>query len=294
METGISSMTGFGRGEAGDGTRKVTVEIGSVNRKQFDCNITLPRELAVLEGKLQSFIRARVTRGYLKGSVSVSVAEGMPPSPDLSQLRPQIAALRAAASALGLSDDLTASSLLALPDAARCFLSPGAPENIWPLLESALAEALDRLTAMRLAEGENLKRDLLSRLDALRHIEGEIAGRAPTVPQRYREALEKRLTALLPAENAIAPELLAREVAAFADRCDISEELTRLDSHFKQADKIFADGGACGRTLDFLCQEMFREINTAGSKANDAEIARLVILFKTGLEAIREQVQNIE
>ncbi|MBO4288290.1 MAG: YicC family protein [Kiritimatiellae bacterium] len=294
MDTGINSMTGFGRGEASDGARKITVEIGSVNRKQFDCNVALPRELAVLDGKLQSLIHSRISRGYIKGAVVVSAVEGGTSEPDLSQLRPQISAIRAAANALNLRDDLTAASLLAFPDALKTCLLAGGAEDIWPLLEEALSAALDRLTAMRRTEGENLKCDLLSRLDALRRIKEEIAARAPSIPLRYRETLEKRLTALLPPENPVAPELLAREVAVFADRCDISEELTRLDSHFQQADKIFKDGGACGRTLDFLCQEMFREINTTGSKANDAEIARLVIAFKTGLEAVREQVQNIE
>lgn len=287
-------MTGFGRSEASDGTWKVTIEIGSVNRKQFDCNITLPRELAVLEGRLQSFIRSRVSRGYIKGSVVISAVEGTVPVPNLSQLRPQISALRAAAGELGLADDLSASSLFAFPDALKTSLLSGSSEIIWPLLEKALSAALDQLTAMRRAEGENLKQDLLSRLGDLRRIKEEIASLAPSVPLRYKETLAKRLATLLPPENPVAPELLAREVAVFADHCDISEELTRLDSHFQQADKIFADGGACGRTLDFLCQEMFREINTTGAKANDAEIARLVITFKTGLEAIREQVQNIE
>ena len=125
-------------------------------------------------------------------------------------------------------------------------------------------------------------------------ISDAIAALAPAVPSAYKTALEKRLADLLGGGAAVDPALLAREAAVFADRCDVSEELTRLASHFDQVGKVLSQGGACGRTLDFLCQELFREINTTGSKANNAEISRLVIDFKAGLEAAREQVQNIE
>lgn len=296
---GLLSMTGFGRGEASDGRVKVTVELGTVNRKQFDCSVSLPRECACLEAPFQKLLRARISRGYVKGSVSVAAAPGAEAAPalDMGLLAGQVAALRAAAKALGLPDTLTASDLARFPDILRGGALPEDPRELWPLIERAAAEALDRVAEMRAREGAALAEDLRARLAALRAIHAEIRALAPAVPAAYRAALEKRLAALLPPDAPADPAALARETALFADRCDISEELTRLESHFLQAEKMLsgaAGPGPQGRALDFLCQEFFREINTAGSKANDAEIAKRVIAFKTGLEAIREQVQNIE
>ena len=149
---------------------------------------------------------------------------------------------------------------------------------------------------MRAREGAALEADLRKRFLELKVLSETIAPRAAAVPKQYQVTLEKRLADLLSdgAKGVVDPALLAREVAIFADRCDVSEELTRLASHFVQVDKVLDEGQASGRTLDFLCQEIFREINTTGSKANDAEITRLVIAFKAGLEAAREQIQNVE
>ena len=292
----IKSMTGFGRGEASEGAVKVVVELSAVNRKQFDCSVSLPRELTSLDAKIQALVRTRVTRGYVKGSVTVSAAEqaGAADTLDLAHLTAQIDAVRAAAQALGLTDDLTASALLRLPDLLRPRVLPDDPLEVWPLVERAVQAALENLEAMRLREGGVLERDLRERFTALEVLSREIAELAPAVPIAYKVLLERRLAELLGDGQLVDPALVAREVAVFADRCDVSEELTRLASHFTQVTKVFDAGGPCGRTLDFICQEMFREINTTGSKANDAEISRLVIAFKAGLEAVREQVQNIE
>jgi len=292
----IKSMTGFGRGEASEGAVKVVVELSAVNRKQFDCSVSLPRELTSLDAKIQALVRTRVTRGYVKGSVTVSAAEqaGAADTLDLAHLTAQIDAVRAAAQALGLTDDLTASALLRLPDLLRPRVLPDDPLEVWPLVERAAQAALENLEAMRLREGGALERDLRERFTALEVLSREIAGLAPAVPIAYKAMLERRLAELLGDGQLVDPALIAREVAVFADRCDVSEELTRLASHFGQVTKVFNAGGPCGRTLDFICQEMFREINTTGSKANDAEISRLVIAFKAGLETVREQVQNIE
>ena len=292
----IKSMTGFGRGEASEGAVKVVVELSAVNRKQFDCSVSLPRELTSLDAKIQALVRTRVTRGYVKGSVTVSAAEqaGAADTLDLAHLTAQIDAVRAAAQALGLTDDLTASALLRLPDLLRPRVLPDDPLEVWPLVERAAQAALENLEAMRLREGGALERDLRERFTALEALSREITGLAPAVPTAYKAMLERRLAELLGDGQLVDPALIAREVAVFADRCDVSEELTRLASHFGQVTKVFNAGGPCGRTLDFICQEMFREINTTGSKANDAEISRLVIAFKAGLETVREQVQNIE
>ena len=296
----IVSMTGFGRGEAQADGIKAIVELGTVNRKQFDCNVSMPRELGCLESKLHALIHAKIVRGYVKGAVNISAATdsgGTTNLIDIEKARAQVAALRNAATELGLTDDLHASTLLRLPEMMRGASVLGDdPTALWPLIEQATHAALQKLAEMRQLEGTALDRDLRQRFDALQRISEKIAPLAVVVPKNYQATLEKRLAELLGSgkEGIVDPALLAREVAVFADRCDVSEELTRLASHFVQVTKTLDEGNACGRTLDFLCQELFREINTTGSKANDAEITRLVIEFKAGLEAAREQVQNIE
>ena len=293
----VVSLTGFGRGEAGAHGVKVAVELSTVNRKQFDCNFSMPRELASLEAKLHALVHAQVARGYVKGLVSVTAAgagAGGCGVIDVGQVEVQISALRAAAAKLGLADDLTASSLLRLPDVLRPKGLPDDPAEVWPLVEQAAREALRSLSEMRRREGAALEKDLRKRFAALDKLGRKIARLAPAVPKAYKAILEKRLSELTGQGGAVDPALVAREVAVFADRCDVSEELTRLASHFEQVEKVLGAGDACGRPLDFLCQELFREINTTGSKANQAEISRLVIDFKAGLEAVREQVQNVE
>lgn len=291
----IRSMTGYGRAEVANAVVKVSVELATVNRKQFDCNVYLPREWVCLENALQKLLHTQISRGYVKGAVNVTFLPRTDGSPclNLDALTTQVQAIRAAALALDLPDTLSASDLLTLEGGVSGMVRHD-PEEVWPLIEEAAKGALEALSRMREREGAALVADLRARFVSLRAIVDRIAEIAPSVPKTYQETLRKRLTELLPGDVPVDPEQLAREVALFADRCDISEELTRLVSHFSQAENIFAQGGSCGRALDFLCQEFFREINTTGSKANHAEIARLVIDFKTGLEAIREQVQNIE
>ncbi len=291
----IRSMTGFGRGEASNETYKVTAELGSVNRKQFDCSVTLPRELACLEADFQKLVHSYVNRGYIKGAVTLETVSGGYSAASLDGIRKQVESLRLISSELGLKDTLTSSDLLRIPDILRLRLSLRDSEELWPLIQQAATAALEEMTKMREREGAELVADLRQRFNTLHGMAGKIRDLAPRVPVAYRAALERRLNELLQTGGeAIDQALVAREVAVFADRCDISEELTRLESHFMQAEKIFAEEAACGRTLDFLCQEFFREINTIGSKANDAEIAKFVIALKAGVEAIREQVQNLE
>lgn len=293
----IVSMTGFGRGEASAGGVKCVVELSTVNRKQFDCSFSMPRELGSLESKLHALVHTQVTRGYVKGLVSVTSAgsEGAGRAAlDLAQIEAQVGALRAAAAKLGLADDLTASALLRLPDVLRPKTLPDDPMEVWPLIERATQAALLSLAELRRREGAALEKDLRKRFAALEKLSKKIERLAPAVPKTYQATLGRRLAELLGPGGLIDSALVAREVAVFADRCDVSEELTRLASHFVQVDKVLGSGDACGRTLDFLCQELFREINTTGSKANDAEISRWVIEFKAGLEAAREQVQNVE
>ena len=294
----IISMTGFGRGEISENGVKVVVELSTVNRKQFDCNISMPRELGCLEAKVHALIHAEVSRGYVKGNVALKVVQGGDDMRLLNMelLKTQVAELREAARLLNVVDDLGVSALLQLPDAMNTASLFEHPEEAWGLIEQATKQALKQLGQMRAQEGAALEADLRRRFLELKALSETIAPLAATVPKQYQSTLEKRLSDLLGegAKGVVDPALLAREVAVFADRCDVSEELTRLASHFVQVVKVLDEGQASGRTLDFLCQELFREINTTGSKANDAEITRLVIAFKAGLEAAREQVQNVE
>lgn len=291
----ILSMTGFGRGEFSSKEHKITVELSSVNRKQFDCSVSMPRELASCEAKLQRAISSQITRGYVKGAVAIERCGDQDKlGIDLDAVEQQLKALRSAAKHLGLRDDLTLSSFLGWPGLAKASGTITDPAEIWPDVERAVLLAVEGLLAMRSQEGSALEQDIRGRLKRLQEINAQIEVIAPQIPGVYQKNLEQRLKKLLEAESLIDQDALAREVALFADRCDISEELTRLNSHFSQSETTLDKGGVCGRTLDFICQEMFREINTVGSKASHASVSTLVIEFKATLEAIREQVQNIE
>lgn len=291
----LTSMTGFGRGSASDGAVHIEVEIATVNRKQLDIALTMPRGLAPWESRIQSLIRAQIRRGYAKVAIKAAIgAAPEPPAEALERATAQIAAVRAIATRLGLADDLTASSLLALPDS----VVPDGSETTLdeahlPLLDRALGDALDALVAMRRREGAAMEADLRGHLGRLAALADTIRARVPHIVANHREAMMRRLAEAglpIPADD---PSLV-REVALFADRCDISEELARLDSHFRQAEQLFAADEPSGRALDFLCQEFHREITTLGNKAADAEVSVAVVAFKAALEAFREQVQNIE
>lgn len=294
----LASMTGFGRGEAAAHGTKVTVEFSSVNRKQFECQISLPRQLGALESKLYTLVQNGVRRGQVKGSVQLSMAPGGAAAGgmriDLERAEAQLAALRRAGRKLGLQDDLGITHLLTLPDVVSFDVLPEDPLKLWPLVRQAAEQALEAMQRMRAREGQALARDLRRRFKALRTLRNRAARRAPRIPADYRDALARRL-ARLDSGVEVDPAILARELAVFADRVDVSEELTRLESHLDQADALIGGHGeGAGRALDFLCQELLREINTVGSKANDAQLASLVVTFKSQLEAAREQIQNVE
>lgn len=285
-------MTGFGRGSSTAADYTLAVEISTVNRKQFDASIWLPREWMIFEVPLQKLLKTRIVRGAIKCAVTVKpLAE----QAAAAQVEARLAAVTALAGRLGLPGTVTLSDLVALStvEAADPAL-PEPDEAQWAAVQSAAEAALDQLEAMRRQEGDAITADIRNRLRTLHALYEEIAAIAPTLPAQHREVLAKRLQELLPETIALNEEQLAREVAGFADRCDISEELTRLESHFVHADKLLAGEEPCGRALDFLCQEFFREINTTGSKCAADRISELVIQFKTLLETVREQVQNLE
>lgn len=293
----LKSMTGYGYGECSAAGVKVQVEISSVNRRQLDVHINLPRTITVLESRVLEIVHESVARGYVTGTVTIGVSEerrrrGV--RVDYALAEAYVKAIRKAAAEMGLRNDLTADVLLRLPEVVQYEYVERDVERIWPLLRRALKQALRRLVDMRTREGAALALDIRTRLERLhkRHLQ-EIRSLAPAVTDRYQAALQQRL---LKAGFAIGSEdqQVMKELALFAERCDISEEITRLDSHLKQALQLLGSREPAGRTLEFLAQELLRESNTIASKANDAAIARHVIHFKTELERIREQVQNVE
>ena len=291
----LKSMTGFGEGSASAGGICVTAEVSSVNRKQLDVNISLPRNLVALDARIQSRVRQEFSRGRISGIVRVEAADGTAGTVKIDgQLASQyIEGIRAVAKKLKLADDLGAETIARLPGLVSVEQEKLDADHVAAVLDEALDKALRGLSKMRTAEGRALAADLRERLALLEEGMKAIKTRSSGVVESYRAKLFQRLEDA-GLEDLAADERMVKEIAIFADRCDISEELTRLKSHLAQARKLLRSTEPVGRTLDFLCQELFREINTVGSKANEVEITRQVVAFKTELERIREQVQNIE
>jgi uncharacterized protein (TIGR00255 family) len=292
----MKSMTGYGRGECAQRGFKITIEVSSVNRKQTEIAVNLPRDLEVLEAQIRDQINRRVARGRLTVRVSLHTAEksegAMRINHDLA--RAYAKELRALAKSLRLPETVSLDTLTRAPGVLQPAEEILEAEELWPATEKALNAALEVLLKMREREGACLAKDLKARIATLRAGVKRVQTRAPKAVERYREQLLARIkTAGLEAPG-LGDERLVKEIFYFADRSDISEELTRLQSHFQQFDDCVKSSEPVGRMLDFLSQEINREINTVGSKANDGDISREVVLLKAELEKFREQVQNVE
>lgn len=289
------SMTGYGRAERAG----FEVTLSTVNRKQFDCVVHLSRPLAALEARMVARLKKRLGRGRVSGVIQRSKdareAEG---GLDIDTARAVKAVkdLRAVASELvDCSTDISIRDLITLPGVVKESAGEIDPDALWPDLLEALDDALEQVVVMRDREGAALEADLLERLKALEAFTIRIREGSGTLVERKRQDLHQRLeTAGLPVD--MDDERLLKELAIFAERSDITEEITRIDSHLAQFLETQAESAEqpVGRKLDFICQELGREINTIGSKSTDGEISRTVIAFKTELERIREQVQNVE
>lgn len=290
----IKSMTGFGAASARSEDVQITVELSSVNRKQLDVVLRLPPQIAALESHVQKVVQEHISRGRINGNVQLeSVAGGALMQIDEKRAAETVGRLRRAARKLDLADDLSVSVLLQIPGLLKMPSAGQNPEKISQTLDKALAAALKKLNAMRLREGKALEADLLARLKLLEQMLDVIKSRAPAITSGYRKKLFSGLESA-GLKNIAADERIVKEIALFAERSDISEEITRLTSHIQQFRKILRGSEPAGRPLDFLAQEFFREINTIGSKANDLKITEQVVAFKTELERIREQIQNVE
>ena len=288
-------MTGYGKGEAAREGFRVCVEIHTINRKQLDVSLNLPRSLQILEPKIREMLHARISRGRVNLNLTLAQnalgASGC--AIDFELARVYASEMRRLKAELDLSGELTVDTLLRVPGILTNAAGELDPEVVWPPIQTALNAALDALIAMREQEGRNLSADLTGRLKKLRGIVRDISERSPILTENYRHQLFVRLKTidkeLLPSD-----ERLLKEIAIFADKCDITEELIRLESHFGQLDNLIAQPEPAGRGLDFLIQEIAREFNTLSVKSNDALISQAVVTAKTEIERIREQVQNIE
>lgn len=290
-------MTGYGRGESAQNGFKITVELSSVNRKQSEIVVYLPRELEVLEPRVRDEVNRRIARGRM--TVKVSLHAGETNSGNLVKINIPLARAYAReinklARDLRLSEVVTLDLLIRAPGVLETQEQVSDPDLFWPAIDRALAEALTALVKMRQREGAHLSKDLQRRMLSMRRAVARIQRAAPGMVKRYQEQLRERIKNAGLEHPALDDERLLKEVTYFADRSDISEELTRLQSHFQQFDVCLKSTEPVGRTLDFLAQEMNREINTIGSKAADSAISREVVALKAELEKCREQVQNVE
>jgi uncharacterized protein (TIGR00255 family) len=293
----MKSMTGYGRGECARDGFKVTVELSSVNRKQAEISVNLPRELEMLDAAMRDLINRRIARGRVTGRVSLHTGGGKSSARmhlNVPLAKAYAQELNKLARQLKLSGDVTLDHLVRAPGVFQTDEELAGTENLWPALEKAIKQALTALVKMREREGSHLARDLATRIKAMSSCVARVQKQAPQSAERYRQQLIERIkTAGLPAPMPD-DERLMKEIVFFADRSDISEELTRLQSHFKQFTDCVKSAEPVGRMLDFLAQEMNREVNTIGSKANDSLISREVVVLKAELEKFREQAQNVE
>ena len=290
-------MTGHGRGSASAGGWRITVECASVNRKGIEIAVALPKPLAALEPRLREEVQRAVRRGRvnvavaLEASASAGVAQSVIDKPAARRALRDLEDLR---SELLLPGEITLAMILQAPGVLRNPTEETPQtEVIWPALKSSLVQALERMVGLRRKEGTHLVADLLKRIRLLEGSVKAIRSRVPSVMRQRREHLRARLLEV-GVDTGTADPALARELAFMAERSDITEELTRLDSHFTQCREALSGTEPAGRTLDYLAQEMFREFNTLGNKAGDAAISRRVVQSKAELDRIREQVANLE
>ena len=289
------SMTGYGKGEYKEGGLELTCEIKTVNNRYLDVSVKMPRIFTAYEDVIRLLVREKLTRGHADVFVSVKDKreKTVSFSVDTALAHSYVAAAKAIKEAFPeLPDDLTVSSVLRYPDVLKQDEAAAADEEMIEALKSALSMALENLNVMRKTEGQKLKEDMLSRVQTIEGLVNEITERAPLIAEEYKERLTARVKEYLEGVNTDEGRLLT-EVAVFADKSNIDEELTRLRSHIEQFRSI-AEEGIVGRKLDFLVQEFNREANTTCSKSNDIKITRAGLALKNEIEKIREQVQNVE
>ncbi|ACM20496.1 stationary phase survival protein, YicC family, YicC_N and DUF1732 domain-containing [Geotalea daltonii FRC-32] len=291
----IKSMTGYGKAEADSQTGKLTVEIRSVNHRYGEIFVKLPRLYMPFENEVKKAVGQKLKRGKIEVFIQreETAAGGAMPVVNLELAKGYYQAFSSIRDAIGLKEEVPLSLITGQRDVIGAGEIAAVPESVPTELLAAVESAANNLDAMRSREGEALLDDLQKRRAFLSVLIARIAGRAPQVVADYAVRLKERV-AQLSGDSTVTEERLAQEIAIMADRCDITEELVRFNSHLQQFDETIVLTEPVGRKLDFLLQEINREVNTIGSKANDGEIAACVVELKAELEKIREQVQNVE
>ncbi|TDP54607.1 YicC/YloC family endoribonuclease [Aminicella lysinilytica] len=293
----IKSMTGFGRGEFNDGKRNITVEIKSVNHRYSDISVKMPRRYSFVENKVKKAVKNNVKRGKVDVSIMVENITESDVNISLNKMVAEqyISNLNDLKSEFLLDGDIDLKLIAGMPEVLRQVPDVEDEEEMTRCILTPTKEAAENLEAMRAVEGEKLSKDLLMRADLIKDLVAQIEAKSEDVPKEYARKLKERISELLEGSVEIPEDRIMIEAAVFADKCNITEELTRLKSHMDQMKEIINEStGADGKKLDFLVQEMNREANTIGSKANDLTVTNLMLQVKAEIEKIREQVQNIE
>lgn len=289
------SMTGYGRSQQLIDGRDITVELRAVNHRYFECSVRTPRSYSYLDEKLKSYVQSRVSRGKIELGVTIQNVEVSATEVQINEplAEAYLTALRQMGEKLGITDDVTVSAMTRFSDIFTVRRVQEDEDYIWSCVSRVAEEAVDRFLDMRAVEGERLKNDILSRAAHIGEMVEIVKQRSPETLKNYRERLYQKIREVVE-DRQIDDARILTEAAVFADRIAVDEETVRLESHLTSLEQILNSNGAVGRKLDFLVQEINREANTIGSKAQDIEIARVVVDIKSEVEKIREQIQNIE
>ena len=291
----LKSMTGYGRRETVIGGKKILVEIKSVNHRFADYNIKVPRHLGFLEDKVKKYAAQSITRGKVDIFVSVESSEEADKYIKLNKelAKNYIDVLCELRDSFGLKDDITVSNVARFSDIFQSEKREEDEEEIWELVKAVMAEAMEEFITMRSNEGERIQKDLLQRVNYMQTLSDKIDVRSPQTVREYSDRLYAKIKDILD-DRSIDETRIITEVAIYADKVAVNEETVRLGSHFSEFKNIMNSGEPAGRKLDFLIQEINRETNTIGSKAQDIERAKIVVELKGEIEKLREQIQNIE
>lgn len=291
----IKSMTGFGRCEVAENSRKFTVEMKAVNHRYLDVNIKMPKSLNFFESAIRTELKNYIARGKVDVFITY---EDLSEKTSTVRYNKELAEeylthLRQIAADFGLDDDIRVSTLSKYPEVFTMEEAGIDEEELWKELQKAVRGAASMFVESRISEGENLKNDLIAKLEGMLQLVDFISERSPQIVAEYRRKLEDKVRELL-GDNTVDENRLLTEVTIFADKVCVDEEIVRLRSHIETTRRALLEGGSIGRKLDFIAQEMNREANTTLSKSNDLEISNCAIELKTEIEKVREQIQNIE
>lgn len=291
----MRSMTGFGRANGVIGGKEYLVEIRSVNSRYCELTVKLPRSLTYLEEKLKTLIKGTVSRGKTEVYLSVTDVESRSTAVTVNTavIKNYLEEMRRCGNELGLNDNLALSDIFRMTDAFTVIRTEADEEEIWAAVKSVAEQALAKFTEMREKEGEKLRTDVLEKLANIERMTEEVEKQSPLTTEAYRKKLYDKMTEILE-DKQIDEQRILTEAAIFAEKTAVDEETVRLHSHFKQFREMCDSTEPIGRKLDFMVQELNRESNTIGSKAQDVNITKLVIEMKSEIEKIREQIQNIE